>query len=180
MEIILRQESAGDHQSVFEVIEKAFKNEVLSDHREHFLVDNLRKTNAFIPELSIVAEIDEKIVGHILLSKIKIINKENEFESLALAPVSVHPDFQNIGIGALLIKKSHQIAKELGYKSIILLGHENYYPKFGYTLAGKYDITLPFDVPKENCMAIELVENGLSGINGMVEYSIAFINNETK
>lgn len=175
MEIALRQEIAADHKRVFEVIEEAFKNEALSDNSEQLLVERLRQTDAFIPELSIVAEMNGKIVGHILLSKILVKNKENSFESLALAPVSVHPDFQNIGIGALLIEESHRIAKKLGYKSIILLGHENYYPKFGYHLASRYGITLPFDAPDENCMAIELVENGLDGINGMVEYSDAFM-----
>lgn len=174
MDINIRQERKEDHQKVLKIVEDAFRNEEYNEPTEPILVDSLRKSSAFIPELSLVAEIDHKIVGHIILSKIKINNKMNSFDSLALAPVSVLPSFQKRGIGGLLINESHRIAKNLGYKSIVLLGHEKYYPKFGYQLAKKYGITLPFEVPDENCMAIELVEGGLDGVSGIVEYSSAF------
>ncbi len=174
MNITLRKEEVRDYKAVFTVIEKAFEAEKMSDHKEPFLVERLRKSSAFIPELSIVAEVDGKIVGHILLTKLKIKNKSNEFDSLALAPVSVLPEYHHKGIGGKLILESHITAKELGYKSIILLGHEKYYPRFGYKQANRYGIELPFDVPKEHCMAIELVENGLNGVSGMVEYPKEF------
>ena len=174
MIITLRKEEPKDFKTVFELIEKAFESEEMSDHKEQFLVERLRKSNAFIPELSLVAQIDEKIVGHILTTKLKIRNNTNEFDSLALAPVSVLPEYQGKGIGGKLIIETHKTAKELGYKSIILLGHEKYYPKFGYEQADKFGIELPFEVPKENCMAIELVENGLNGVNGIVEYPKEF------
>ena len=172
--MILRQENKNDHKEVFSVIEKAFKEAEFADYTEQFLVERLRKSDAFIPELSIVAEIDRKIVGHILLTKLKIKNKSNEFNSLALAPVSVLPEYQGKGIGGKLIIDSHKKAKELGYNSIILLGHEKYYPRFGYQQADKFGIDLPFEAPNENFMAIELVEGGLNGVNGMVEYSKEF------
>lgn len=170
----LRQETKNDYKAVFNLIKEAFKNEALSDHKEQFLVERLRKSDAFIPELSIVAEIDEKIVGYILTTKLKIKNESNEFESLALAPVSVLPEFQGKGIGGKLIIESHKKAKELGHKSIVLLGHENYYPKFGYQQADTFGIEFPFNVPKQNCMAVELIENGLENVNGMVEYPKEF------
>lgn len=129
----------------------------------------MRTSKAFIPELSLVAEVETKIVGHILLPKLKIKNDQEEFDSLALAPVSVLPEYQSKGIGGMLIRQVHEKAKRLGYKSVVLLGHEEYYPKFGYKQADKYGIELPFDVPKENCMALELIENGLSGVKGIVE-----------
>lgn len=172
--LIIRQENINDFKKVFSLIEKAFKGTEFADNTEHFLVERLRESNAFIPELSLVAEIDGKIVGHILLTKLQIKNKTNEFDSLALAPVSVLPEFQGKGIGGKLIFESHKKAKELGYKSIVLLGHEKYYPRFGYEQADKYEIELPFEVPKANCMVIELVENGLKGVNGMVEYPKEF------
>lgn len=174
MEIKLRQETEQDHKSVFQVIQKAFENEEYSDHKEQFLVERLRKSNAFIPELSIVAEVDNKIVGHILLTKLEIENDINTYESLALAPVSVLPEFQGKGVGSKLILHSHEVAKELGYKSIILLGHEKYYPRFGYELTNKYGIEMPFDVPAENCMVAVLAKNGLSGVRGKVIYPDAF------
>jgi len=172
--VTIRQENNKDFIDVFNVIEKAFKTEKYSDHKEQFLVERLRKSDAFIPELSMVAEIDGKIVGHILVTKLKIKNETEEFDTLALAPVSVLPEFQGNGIGGKLIVESHKKAKELGHKSIVLLGHENYYPKFGYARADKYEIELPFEVPKENCMVIELIENGLDGVNGTVEYPKEF------
>ena len=168
--MIIRQETHKDFKAVFNLIEEAFKTEKYSDHKEQFLVERLRKSAAFIPELSLVAEIDGKIVGHILITKLKI----NEFDSLALAPVSVLPEFQGKGIGGKLIIESHKKAKELGYQSIVLLGHETYYPRFGYERADKYGIELPFEVPKENCMVIELTKNGLKGVSGMVVYPNEF------
>ena len=172
--MIIRQETKNDHKDVFNVIKSAFKYAEFTDNKEQFLVERLRKSNAFIPELSMVAEINGRIVGHILLTKLKIKNQTNEFESLALAPVSVIPEFQGNGIGSKLILESHKRAKDLCYNSIVLLGHENYYPRFGYEQADKYGIELPFEVPKENCMVIELIENGLEGVNGMVEYPKEF------
>lgn len=174
MEVNLRPEKVADYEAVFKLIEEAFKTEQFSDGKEQFLVNRLRKSRVFIPELSIVAEFRGEIVGHILLSRIKIRNEKKTFDSLALAPVSVKPKFQNKGIGGQLIEESHSIAKTLGYQSIVLLGHKNYYPRFGYELCSKYGIKIPFEAPDENCMAIELVENGLNGINGIVQYANAF------
>ncbi len=174
MTISIRQEEKGDYKAVFELIEKAFVREKLSNHKEHFLVERLRKSNAFIPELSLVAEVGNKIVGHILVTKLKIKNNRETFDSLALAPVSVLPEYQGKRIGGSLIKQAHRQAKALGYTSIVLLGHETYYPKFGYQQAYTYEIELPFDVPKENCMVIELVENGLKDVNGVVVYPKEF------
>jgi predicted N-acetyltransferase YhbS len=174
MELTIRKEEPKDYKTVFNLIEKAFELEQMSDHKEQFLVDRLRKSHAFIPELSMVAETENKIVGHILLTKLKIKNEQNEYDSLALAPISVLPEYQGKGIGGMLIKEAHRKAKALGQKSIVLLGHEKYYPRFGYKQADIFGIELPFHVPKENCMAIELIENGLKGIKGIVEYPKEF------
>jgi predicted N-acetyltransferase YhbS len=93
MNVTIRQESESDYKAVFDLIEKAFESEQMSDHKEQFLVEQLRESNAFVPELSMVAEIENKIAGHILLTKLKIKNDQNEFDSLALAPVSVLPEY---------------------------------------------------------------------------------------
>ncbi|MCS4240162.1 putative N-acetyltransferase YhbS [Myroides gitamensis] len=171
----IRKEEIKDYDDVFKLIENAFKDEEFSDHQEQFLVERLRKSTSFIPELSLVAEMDNQIVGYILLTKIKIINVNfEETISLALAPVAVLKKYQGKGIGGQLIVKAHKIAKDLNFNSVILLGHENYYPKFGYEMSNKYGIKLPFDVPDENCMLIELTENALKNINGIVEYPKEF------
>ncbi len=174
MDITIRKEKTEDYKAVFKLIKEAFESEKMSDHKEHLLVERLRNSKAFIPELSLVAETKDKIVGHILLTKLKIKNDQSEFESLALAPVSILPEYQNKGIGGRLITEAHNKAKALGYKSIVLLGHENYYPRFDYKQAYNYGIEFPFDVPKENCMVVELVEGGLNGVKGKVEYPKEF------
>ncbi|MCL1664769.1 N-acetyltransferase [Elizabethkingia ursingii] len=175
MNILFRQENKDDYAAVFNLIQRAFEKEEMSDHSEQYLVERLRNSEAFIPELSIVAEINQNIAGHILLTRIKVINNKNEeFDSLALAPVSVLPKYQGKGIGGKLIETAHKKAKELSFDSVILLGHENYYPRFGYEIAKKYGIKLPFEVPDENCMAIELIKGAFEGIEGTVVYPKAF------
>lgn len=145
-----------------------------SDQTEHLLVKRLRKSEAFIHELSLVALKDDKIVGHILLSKISIVDSDNAISSLALAPVSVAPDYQNLGIGSELIRASLQNAKALGFQSVIVLGHPAYYPKFGFKRASLWNIRPPFDVADEVFMAIELVKGSLEKVEGLVQYSKAF------
>lgn len=173
--IKVRQESKFDIDAVSNTIIAAYKDVAYSNKREQLMVDRLRKSNAFIPELSIVAENEnENIVGHILLTKIYIQNQNHLYEGLALAPLSIKPEFQNKGIGGRLIIESHLIAKELGHKYIVVLGHSKYYPKFGYELTSKYHIEVPIKVHEENCMIISLAENGLSGVSGMVVFSKEF------
>lgn len=174
MKVHIRHEQKEDKDSVFKVVHEAFKTDQNKDPDEPYLVDRLRSSDAFIPELSLVAEVEDVIAGHILLTKIKIINSHQKFDSLALAPVSVLPGYQRKGLGSMLINYAHERAKGLGHKSIVLLGHEQYYPKFGYEILAKYGISLPFDVPDENCMVIELEKGGLEGVRGVVQYPDAF------
>ena len=170
----IREETETDFSITEKLIETAFKNAEFADHNEHILVQSLRKSSAFIPELSLIAEIEDKIVGHILFSKIMILGTM-EFESLALAPVSVHPEFQKSGIGGKLIQEGLKKAKELGYESVIVLGHKDYYPKFGFRKASEWDIKCPFEVPDESFMAIELKKDTLVGKSGTVRYSEVFV-----
>ncbi|PKF74158.1 GNAT family N-acetyltransferase [Chryseobacterium sp. PMSZPI] len=171
----IRQEEEKDYSKVFQLTEEAFKNVEHSDHQEQFLVEKLRHSEAFIPELSLVAEDENgEIAGHILFTKIKIVNNSEVYESLALAPVSVKPEFQNQGIGGQLIREGHRIAKDLSYHSVILIGHEKYYPKFGYEKTSNFGISFPFEIPEENGMAIELVKDGLKNTKGVVKYPKEF------
>lgn len=174
MNVIIRQETERDYKLSEYIIEKAFENAEYSDHKEQFLVERLRKSNAFIPELSLVAEVDGEILGHIMLTKLLIKNGEIEYESLTLAPVSVLPQYQNKSIGSKLIIESLKIAKELNFKSVIVLGHDKYYPRFGFKPTDLWDIKSPFDVPRESFMALELERGSLTHVSGVVVYPKEF------
>lgn len=174
MKINIRQENENDYKITESVVEQAFKSPEDSNPKEQLLVAALRKSNTFIPELSLVAEADGRIVGHVLLTKLTIKNGENEYESLALAPVSVLPSHQNRGIGSALINESLKIAKKLGFKSVIVLGHAKYYPRFGFKPASNWGIKPPFDVPDNVFMALELERGSLNGVSGAVVYPKEF------
>ncbi|MBT8229161.1 MAG: N-acetyltransferase [Bacteroidia bacterium] len=168
--LIIRNEKDGDFEAVSDVLVRAFEQE-----DESRLVKLLRQSDSFIPELTMVAEVNQNIVGSIVYSKIRIINDEgNAFQSIALAPMAVDPAFQKKGIGSILVKSTIAKAKELGYESIIVLGHAAYYPKFGFTEARPYCIKAPFDVPSEAFMVLELKEGILQDIEGTVQYNEAF------
>ena len=167
--LVIRQENKNDYEEVYNVIKIAFETAEHSDGNEQDLVVALRDSDNFIPELSLVAVKDSKIVGYILFTKIKI----GKYEELALAPLAVLPEYQNQGIGRKLIEEGHKIATGLGYHYSIVLGSEKYYPKFGYIPATNYGIEAPFDVIKENFMAIKLT-NTVEEIKGVVQYAKEF------
>ncbi|WP_428912194.1 GNAT family N-acetyltransferase [Niallia sp. Krafla_26] len=176
MDITIRPELNTEYNSTEEMIKEAFLNEEFSDKREHLLVNRIRKSDAFIPELSLVAlNQDNKVISHILLSKIKIVDGDNAVDSLALAPVSVTPEYQKKGIGSQLIHVALKKAKDLGYRSVIVLGHKDYYPKFGFKPASLWNIQAPFEVPDEVFMALELTHHSLEKVQGVVHYSKAFL-----
>ena len=163
------QEKESDYKDVFHVVKAAFETAEHSDNKEHFLVEKLRKSNAFIPELSLVAKVDGITTGYILLTKIKI----GGSIELALAPLAVLPEYQRHGIGAMLIKESHRIANDLCYHYCVVLGSEKYYPKFGYKPASVYGILPPFEADDKNFMAIKL-NSAKSEIKGTVAYPKEF------
>ena len=137
-------------------------------------MERLRKSSAFIPQLSFVAESNSKIIAYLLLTRIVIQNDKIQHPSLSLAPIAVLPDFQKRGIGSKLIIGGLEVAKNLGFKSVIVLGDPLYYSRFGFIPSTKYDIRCPFDVPAENFMVCELCNDGLAGISGVVVYPQEF------
>lgn len=165
----IRQETKKDYEEAYNVVKEAFEAAEHSDGNEQDLVVALRNSNNFIPELSLVAVKNNKIVGYILFTTVKI----GKYEELALAPLCILPEFQRRGIGSKLIEKGHKIAKKLGYHYSIVLGSEKYYPKFGYVPAIEYEITAPFEVPSKNFMAIKLNDSNKK-INGIVKYAKEF------
>ena len=174
VEITIRPEIGADFDSVYQVVQVAFQNVAHTTHDEQNLVVRLRDSTAFVPELSLVAVVDDKIVGHIMFTKIVIKAERKTHTALMLAPVSVLPAMQGKGIGEKLILEGHKIAQALGFTSVILVGHPGYYPRFGYIRASNFGITLPIEVPDEAFMAYQLIDNALSKVKGVVEFPKEF------
>lgn len=165
----IRPESSGDYVLIRKVNDLAF-----GQTTEGALIEKLRLNPGFNEHLSLVAEVDGQVIGHILFFPISIRGDSKTFPSLALAPMAVLPEFQKKGIGGQLIIRGLAVAKEYGFRSVIVLGHQDYYPKFGFTPASKWRIKAPYDVSDEVFMAVELVEEGLRGVSGIVEYPLEF------
>ena len=133
------------------------------------MVNALRYGSAYIPELSLVAEENVSIIGHIMFTKAEIGGKI----VLALAPLSVLPEYQRKGVGTALIEEGHKIAKEMGYAYSVVLGSENYYPKFGYIPADTFGIISPFDVTRDNFMVYKIKDDA-EKIGGVMKYAKEF------
>jgi putative acetyltransferase len=168
MEITIRPETLTDRDSIREINEQAFGRP-----HEARLVDALRAWSSFIPELSLVAERDEFLIGHVLFSPAAVEGAE-EAVLLALGPVAVRPEWQRQGIGGMLVRGGLARAAGLGYHGVILVGHPTYYPRFGFRPARAYGLESPFPVSDEAFMALPLRPNGLQGIRGVVVYPPAF------
>jgi len=165
MKIKIRHENPGDYVEIKKVHDLAF-----NQPNEGLLVEKLRSNPEFIAELSLIVEVEGNIIGHILFFPIWIYDENSRHQSLALAPMSVLPKYQKIGIGSRLVVRGLKIARELGYTSVIVVGHPTYYPKFGFVPASQYGIKAPFDIADEAFMVLELIPTGLTGISGVVQY----------
>jgi putative acetyltransferase len=166
----IRAAASGGQPEIFEIVQSAFGRD-----SEALLVERLQKSEAYIPELSLVSSVENQIVGHILFTSIKIVADDGEeWKSLALAPLAVRPDWQNKGVGSGLVRRGLDMAKSLGHASAIVLGHPNYYPRFGFEPARKWGIWCPFPVSDEAFMGIELQADALKGVSGLVVYDRAF------
>lgn len=167
--IIVRPENNDEQAAISQSIRMAFGRQ-----NETELVDRLRNSLAFIPTLSLVAVRNNKIVGHILFSHVKIVNGKRETAALGIAPLSVLPEFQNQGIGKQLMKEGLRKAAELGHKLVLVLGNEHYYHKFGFLPAGKWRIKFPMDVPSQTFLALALIPKALQNVSGIVQYAPEF------
>ncbi|MBN1761926.1 MAG: N-acetyltransferase [Methanomicrobia archaeon] len=168
--IHIRPEKPDDIESIDELTRLAFEGE-----DEANLTAAIRASDYFIPALSLVALDDtDQTVGHILFSPITIESSERSVEALALAPMAVLPEYQNRGIGSLLIQHGLAACKKLGYTIVVVVGHPEYYPRFGFKPARDYGLEVPFEVPDEAFMVCELVPGALKNVQGVVKYSPAF------
>ncbi len=171
--VSIKSEQPSQIDAVHNVIKAAFKQD-----NEVELVKQLREAKTFIPELSMVAILDDKVVGHAMLSPAFIEKADSErIEVLALAPVAVHPDYQNQGIGKKLINSLLALTEvRFGdiYRGIIVLGDCSYYSKFGFVPASQFGVCAPFKCEEQNFMAMAISNNALANCQGEVIYPKAF------
>lgn len=162
--IKIRLENPEDYAQVFQVNLLAFETQA-----EANLVDKLRQAQ---PYISLVAEIGKKIVGHIFFSPMFFECGKTDF--LGLAPMAVLPEFQNQGIGSQLVREGLRIAAQEGATAVFVLGHKDYYPRFGFEVAKTRGFSCEYPVPDELFMVLELQQGSLTGKQGLIKYSPQF------
>lgn len=177
--ITIREERPEDIAAIREVNKRAFGQD-----QEANLVDALRSNGAGL--LSLVAKIDGEVVGHIMYSPATIdeevtnapVNHVDpavtQVSGAGLAPMAVLPEHQRHGIGSQLIKAGNRKIKDAGFPFIIVLGHSDYYPRFGFQPANTLGIRCEWDVPPEVFMILILDQAKMHGISGLAKYRHEF------
>ncbi|MGP0068489.1 MAG: GNAT family N-acetyltransferase [Isosphaeraceae bacterium] len=165
VEPIVRPETIGDHAGVRELNRLAFGGD-----DEARLVDALRE--AGYARISMVAEEYGRLVGHILFSALTIATSRGEIQALSLAPMAVVPSRQRKGIGSALVGEGLRACREAGHRIVVVLGHPEFYPRFGFSAKLAEPLESPYSGPA--FMAVELVPNALQGIEGEVRYPPPF------
>lgn len=177
-EILIRPEEPADYREVERITRAAFWKEPGQTSsgelgaNEHYLAHILRPSREFIPQLDLVAVCEGAIAGNIMYT-IGCVKTSDQgfFPAPIFGPLSVRPDFQRKGVGSALMRHSIQIACSLGYAAIFLFGHPEYYPRFGFSEAGRFGITTSDGSNFPAFMAMELFPGALSGITGSFHYS---------
>jgi putative acetyltransferase len=167
-QVSVRQEKQADAEAIAVVNKSAFGGDA-----EAQWVSAVRKTRSFIPELSLVAEVGERMVGHILLFRVELDQDGKQMEVLALAPMSVMPSHSHRGVGSALLETVTAKAASLGYKAIVVVGHPNYYRRFDFQKASSWAIRSTLPVPEDSITAKELVPGALDG-GGLLRYPPEF------
>ena len=157
----VRAEAAEDVASIRLVNENAFGRADEAD-----LTENLRAEGAVLCWL--VAEDHGRIVGHILFSRMWV----EKTAAVALAPMAVLTEYQRCGVGSLLVRGGLDLMRERGEQIVIVLGHPEYYPRFGFSVEKARGLESPF--PAEAYMALELEPGALAGVKGKVRYAASF------
>lgn len=165
--VSIRLESPSDIDSIRHVNEQAFDQPA-----EAAIVDKLRNRNALT--LSLVAMKDNEVMGHIAFTKVTIESEDSSFEAIALAPMAVLPAYQRKGIGTQLVKAGLEECRRLGHEIVVVLGHPDYYPRFGFIPAKQKGIKCEFEAPDEAWMMLELTEGILAGRTGTVKFQPEF------
>jgi putative acetyltransferase len=162
----IRSENEEDRAAIQAVNESAF-----AAATEARLVAALRHHAR--PFISLVAEDGGSIVGHIMFSPVVVIGHP-ELKLMGLAPMAVSPQHQRKGIGSALVRAGLEECRNFGFGAVVVLGHPEYYPRFGFIPASRYGLVCEYDVPEEAFMVTELQPGYLAGASGTVKYHVAF------
>ena len=165
--LTVRAETSEDLGAVRRVNELAFDGGT-----EANLVDALRENGAAY--VSLVAEEDGEVVGHILFSPLTVESEGGGWEALGLAPMAVLPERQGRGVGSALVREGLEECLRRGREVVFVLGHADYYPRFGFRPAGTLGLICEFPSPEENFMVAELRPGALAGRKGLVRYRPEF------
>jgi putative acetyltransferase len=165
--ILVRAEKPSDIPAIRQVNDLAF-----GQPGEGLLVDALRAGGQLT--VSLVAEQEGEIVGHIAFSPVTIEGHPDASGLAGLGPMAVRPDFQRRGIGSRLVREGLAAYSAAGLRAVVLLGHPEYYPRFGFVPASRFSLRCVYDAPDEAFMALELRPGALGGLSGTVRYASAF------
>ncbi|MCL2382903.1 MAG: N-acetyltransferase [Oscillospiraceae bacterium] len=161
MEVLVREAESNEYEAIHDLVKRAFETAPVSDGDEQDYVLYLRASERHIFELELVAEDDDIIIGHIMLTKTKIETNEKVIQELLLSPISVQLEYRNKGVGKLLVKESFEIAKRLGYSAVFVVGDPEYYLRFGFKQTTNFGIKNKSDIEEKYVMACELHEGYL-------------------
>lgn len=161
---IIRLETTNDYAEVENLTREAFWNVYTQGCNEHYFVHVMRSHKDFIPELDFVIELDGKIIGNIMYTRSKLIDKNGEEKTvISFGPLSIHPDFQRQGYGKSLIEHSFSKAYELGYDAVVIFGNPGNYVSSGMKSCKKYNVCLEGDYFPTPLLVKELKEESLDG-----------------
>ncbi len=163
----IQEERAGDIEFIRRVNEEAFER---SDEAD--LVDALRRDAD--PFISLVALDGDAVVGHIVFTAMTLADASESLRIAGLAPMAVAPSHQNRGIGSKLVEAGLARCRDSGFQAVAVLGHPEFYPRFGFLPASSFGLRSEYDVPDEVFMAMELEEKALDGVSGLLRYHAAF------
>jgi predicted N-acetyltransferase YhbS len=181
MEIVFRKAEERDYKESVELTREAFWDVYKPGCDEHLVLFKIRKSPCYISELDIVAMQDEKLLGHIICTKAKVIDPTGaEHLVVCAGPFSIKPGYQKKGYGTGLMEHCIAKAADAGYPGMILFGNPDYYHRFGFRNAVEFGITTKEGMNLEPFMAKELRKDGLKGIRGRFYEDEAYTVNATE
>ncbi|ELP86603.1 hypothetical protein EIN_162470 [Entamoeba invadens IP1] len=166
----IRTEQQEDYPQIYEIVKNAFAHAEHTCGREQDIINDIRKSENYIKELSVVATENSKIVGYAIASKMWITDGENKVESLVLGPVATTREKQRKGIASALVRELIKRAKEMKFPHITVFGDTHLYSRFGFVQSIDYDVHSFFECDPKLCMIMELTKDGLKGVRGIISY----------